>query len=227
MHTLKALLAGLALTATGTLMAAPALAGPSLSGITNTRIQGSVVINTNFGESFSVNGNTSLSGDFDETTQPIGTITPFAATVGLNATQINPSFNGGDPTDPSVNPTIAAAGTNALVGHVGTAILAVSAVPSGNSLGTTPGVQQVTATAGLVQLGGSGTIGGTLAFNLPSSLVLNQSDTDNGIPSIVLQGSGSEAGLIGASINGTQVGPSNLSADLTIVNQLINSLSAF
>jgi hypothetical protein len=179
-----------------------------------------VAINTSFGESFSVNGDTSESGN-------MGAISPFAATVGLGSSDINPSFNGGDPTDPMDNPVIAAAAKNALVGNVGTAILAVSAVPSGSSLGVDDGVQQVTSTAGLVQLGGSGTIGGNLAFNLPSSLVLNQDTVTFGIPSIKLQGSDSASGLIGASVTGTQVGPSNLTADLTIVNQLINSLTAF
>jgi hypothetical protein len=214
MRTLPVLLAGVAASTT---FASAAIAGPSLSGITNTRIQGSVVINTNFGESFSVNGETSGSGTG-------GVITPFAATVGLDATEINPTFNGGVPG--TTLPTIAPSGTNALVGNVGTAILAVTFEPTGSSLGQTPADNtQVTATAGLVQLGGSGTIGGTLAFNLPSSLVLNQET--NGIPSIRLQGASASDGLIGASITGTQVGPSNLSADLTIVNQLINSLSAF
>jgi hypothetical protein len=217
MRTLPVLLAGVAASTT---FASAAIAGPSLSGITNTRIQGSVAINTNFGESFSVNGDTSGSGAG-------GAITPFAATVGLDATQINPTFNGGDPTaTPPVAPTIAAAATNSLVGNVGTAILAVTFQPEGSSLGVgTADNSQVTATAGLVQLGGSGTIGGRLAFNLPSNLVLNQEA--NGIPSIVLQGAGASDGLIGASITGTQVGPSNLTADLTIVNQLINSLTAF
>jgi hypothetical protein len=215
MRTLPVLLAGVAASTT---FASAAIAGPSLSGITNTRIQGSVAINTNFGESFSVNGDTSGSGN-------LGAITPFAATVGLDATEINPTFNGGDPST-NTPPTIAPSGTNALVGNVGTAILAVTFEPAGSSLGQTPADNtQVTATAGLVQLGGSGTIGGTLAFNLPSSLVLNQET--NGIPSIILQGTSASDGLIGASITGTQVGPSNLSADLTIVNQLINSLSAF
>lgn len=216
---LSSLLAALAAT---TVLASPALAGPSLTGISSRTLSGVVEINTNFGDSFSVTGDTSGSGN-------AGVITPFAATTGLTAAEINPTFNGGNPTaSPVVLPTIAAAGINTLVSNVGTAILAVTEDQTGSSLGVgTATNTQVTATAGLVQLGGSGTIGGTLAFNLPSSLVLNRSAATFGIPSIDLNASTTADGVIGASINGSQIGPNSLSADLTIVNQLTNSLTAF
>jgi hypothetical protein len=187
MRTLKALLAGLALTATGTLVAAPALAGPSLTGINSTRIQGTAEFNTSFGESFSVDGITSAA------------VTPFDVTTGLT---------GGTLTT--------AAPTN--VGNVGTAVLAVTFLQAGDGIATGTG-PQVQSTSGIIQLGGSSTIGGTALFNTPSALILDQSAV-----SAISIGAGEN---IGASISGTQVGTSSLNADVTIVNQVINSLTAF
>ena len=188
MRTLKALLAGLALTATGTFVAAPALAGPSLTGINSTRIQGTAEFNTSFGESFSVDGITSAA------------VTPFDVTTGITLT------------------TGAAAATN--VGNVGTAVLAVTFLKEGISIdGAVIDAPQVQSTSGIIQLGGSSTIGGMMIFNTPSALILDQS----AVSAISIEGGEN----IGASISGTQVGTSSLNADVTIVNQVINSLTAF
>lgn len=194
MRTLKALLAGLALTATGTLVAAPALAGPSLTGINSTRIQGTAQFNTSFGESFSVDGITSAA------------VTPFSSTTGQGGTA-TPS-----PTTPFA------------VGNVGTAVLAVTFLEAGVGINPSDGTDpitgpQVQSTSGIIQLGGSSTIGGTALFNTPSQTILNRT--------AVTEISIDAGENIGASITGTQVGTSSLNADVTIVNQVINSLTAF
>lgn len=172
-----------------------ALAGPSLTSIDSTRIQGTAQFTTNYGESFTVNGTTTAA------------VTPFAATTGIPAGMAGPTAG-----------LTAAAPTN--VGNVGTAVLAVTFLTGGDAIagGTGP---QVQGTSGIIQLGGGSTIGGSMAFNTPSSLILNQGT--NGVDTISLAAGDN----IGASISGTQVGTTSLNADVTIVNQAINSLTAF
>jgi hypothetical protein len=185
MRILPVLLAGLASSAA---FASAAFAGPSLTGINSTRIQGTAEFNTNYGESFSVDGIT------------ITAVAPFASTTG----------QAGATPDPT---------TAFAVGNVGTAVLAVTFLDPGDGIVNTTEGPQVQATSGIIQLGGASTIGGTLLFNTPSQTILNRA-TVNAI-SI-------EAGEnIGASITGSQVGTSSLNADVTIVNQVINSLTAF
>ena len=198
MRTLKALLAGLALTATGTFVAAPALAGPSLTGINSTRIQGTAEFNTSFGESFSVDG---------ITTDPV---TPFTFTLGT-------SIEVEDPNDPGMMIQVVQPATPG-VGNVGTAVLAVTFLEGGTGIAGSTG-PQVQSTSGIIQLGGSSTIGGNAIFNVPSALILDQTAVSG-----ISIGAGEN---IGASITGTQIGTSSLNADVTIVNQVINSLTAF
>lgn len=196
--------------------AGAALAGPSFTGIDSTRIQGAAQFNTSYGETFSAKGNTTAD------VQPFNTTTGLAAGPGGALT--------------------AAAPTN--VGNVGTAVLAVTFLQDGVSIAGDPDAMtptgigpQVQSTSGIIQLGGGSTIGGSSAFNTPSALILNQNGAavaanpaatppvlaqNAGIKGILLSGSD-----IGASINATQVGTTSLSSDVTIVNQLINSLTAF
>ena len=171
--------------------AGAAFAGPSLTGIDSTRIQGTAEFNTSYGESFSVTGTSTTA------------VTPFDATTGFTTL-------GMATLDP-------AAPTN--VGNVGTAVLAVTSLSAGDGIagGTGP---QAQATSGIIQLGGGTTIGGTMAFNVPSSIILDQAS----VGGINIAAGGEN---IGASITGTQVGTSSLNSDLTIVNQTINSLTAF
>lgn len=170
--------------------AGAAFAGPSLTGIDSTRIQGTAQFNTSYGESFSVDGTTS------------DAVTPFSVTTGI-----------------TLDPPAAAAATN--VGNVGTAVLAVTYLSdNGTSIdGGVTTAPQVQATSGIIQLGGSSTIGGTALFNTPSAVILDQTSV-----SAISIDAGSN---IGASIAGTQVGTSSLNGDVTIVNQLSNSLTAF
>ena len=200
------------------LLGSAVFAGPSLNAIQSIVISGTTDIETSYGESFSVTGNTGGSGG---TT----TYTPFAVTDGLASDEINPAFNGGDPTDTSVNPIISAASPSN-VGAVGTAVLTTTYDKDGKDLLGQEGDGQINSTSGLIQLGGSGTVGGTNAFNTPSQVILNQSST-NGLGSITLAGSTTDDGVIGASITGTSVGPTDLTAGLTIQKQVINSLSVF
>jgi hypothetical protein len=181
MRILPALLAGLA---SSTAFASGAFAGPSLTGINSTRIQGTAQFNTSFGESFSVDGITDAA------------VTPFAASTGLMM----------DPAAP----------TN--VGNVGTAVLAVTFLEGGTGIAGSTG-PQVQSTSGIIQLGGSSTIGGMMLFDTPSALILDQTSVSG-----ISIGAGEN---IGATITGTQVGTSSLNADVTIVNQVINNLTAF
>jgi hypothetical protein len=186
MRILPVLLAGLA---SSTAFASAAFAGPSLTGIESTRIQGTAQFNTSFGESFSVNGTTSAA------------VTPFDVTTGLTGMGA---------------PAAGAAATN--VGNVGTAVLAVTFLSAGDAIAAGAG-PQVQATSGIIQLGGSSTIGGSMLFNTPSAVILDQTSVSG-----ISIGAGEN---IGASITGTQVGTSSLNADVTIVNQVINNLTAF
>jgi len=168
-----------------------ALAGPSLTGINSTRIQGTAEFNTDYAESFSVTGTSTTA------------VTPFDATTGLTGM--------GAPTAPS-------AATN--VGNVGTAVLAVTFLNAGDAIAGTATGPQVQSTSGIIQLGGSSTIGGSMVFNVPSSIILDQAS----VSAINIAAGGEN---IGASITGTQVGTSSLTADVTIVTQTINTLTAF
>jgi hypothetical protein len=167
-----------------------ALAGPSLTGIDSTRIQGTALFNTSYGESFSVEGTTSAA------------LTPFAVTTGLTGMGA---------------PTAGSLPTN--VGNVGTAVLAVSYLDDNGTTidGSVTTAQQVQATSGIIALGGSTTIGGMMAFNVPSSIILDQTDL-----TALSIGAGDN---VGAAITGTQVGTSSLTGDVSVVNQVINSLS--
>ena len=198
------------------LLGSAVFAGPSLNAIQSIIISGTTDIETSYGESFSVTGNT---GGSDGTT----TYTPFAVTDGLDQNEINPAFNGGIPG--TTLPTIAAASASN-VGAVGTAVLTTTYDKDGKDLLGNAGNGQINSTSGLIQLGGSGTVGGTNAFNTPSQVILNQSSS-TGLGSITLAGSTTDDGVIGASITGTSVGPTDLTAGLTIQKQVINSLSVF
>ena len=198
------------------LLGSAVFAGPSLNAIQSIIISGTTDIETSYGESFSVTGNTGGSGGAT-------TYTPFAVTDGLDQNEINPAFNGGIPG--TTLPTIAAASASN-VGAVGTAVLTTTYDKDGKDLLGNAGNGQINSTSGLIQLGGSGTVGGTNAFNTPSQVILNQSSS-TGLGSITLAGSTTDDGVIGASITGTSVGPTDLTAGLTIQKQVINSLSVF
>jgi hypothetical protein len=178
-------------------MASTALAGPSLTAITSLSVGGTAEFNTSYGESFAVDGTTTTD------------IVPFATTTGLTMGMTTP-----DGTGPVA------------VGNAGTAVLAVTYLgafdttpATGESITGGTGLPQVQGTSGIINLGGSSTIGGSMVFNTPSQTILNRT----GLAALTI----AEGVNIGASITGTQVGTSSLESSFTSLSQLSNSLSAF
>lgn len=176
------------------LAVATALAAPALAGPSLTGINSTRIQGT-------ADFNTSYGESFSVTGTSTTDVTPFDATTGL-----------------AIGMTALSAPTN--VGNVGTAVLAVTFLNAGDGIAAGTGGPQVQSTSGIIQLGGSTTIGGSMVFNVPSSIILDQTS----VTGINIAAGGEN---IGASITGTQVGTTSLNADVTIVSQAINQLTAF
>ena len=185
---------------------APVLAGPSLTGNTTRSYGAGADFNLQSGQSFEAIGST-------------GSVTPFAASAtsaGLNNTPVAGVLNAGTST---LTAAFDINGFNNTADTASTLATPSFAVQAGIiSLGGTSPTQSVT----------TATAVGTNAFKagLALDIVLNQ-NASSGVPSIVISGSSSPSGIIGASITSQAVGASATNGEFTNSLTVINTLSAF
>ena len=190
-----------------------AIAGPTLTGISNQTYNASATYNLQAGESFQVTGATNG-------------FTPFANTTGALATGAGAAgTNSG-----------AAFALGTSLGNAGTSTLTAAFDRNGfgNSVntGSTLSTPSFAVQAAVINLGGTGGTGGitTIAssnqFNTPTSVAFSQ-NTTSGIPSITVQANSSSTGITGVTINSQLIGASTTTGSLSDTFQVINSLSAF
>jgi len=187
-----------------------ALAGPTLTGISNQTFNASATYNLQAGESFQVSGATNG-------------FTPFAVTTG--------ALTGAAGTNSG-----AAFALGTTLGNAGTSTLTAAFDRNGfgNSVntGSTLATPSFAVQAGVINLGGTGGTGGitTIAssnqFNTPTSLAFNQGTT-SGISSITVAANSSPTGITGVTINSQLIGATTTTGTLSDTFQVINSLSAF
>jgi hypothetical protein len=147
-------------------------------------------------------------------------VTPFAITTGALPA-------GGTAPAPVVTQT------GLIEGNAGTSTLTAAFNPIGVVGGTaTANKPSFAVQAGVIPFGGqAGTGGVTTAaatsgiFTTPPAVVLNQGTT--GAAGITLTGSGTANGIIAASVNGTDIGASQVQGGFTQNLSVITSLSAF
>ena len=201
--------AGAAVTMIG--QASVALAGPSLTGITNQTYNAGASYNLQAGQSFSITGQ--ISG-----------FTPFQASTGLL-----PGTTAGSISSPAFAVGITE-------GNAGTSTL--TAAFDRNGFGGTTTTASTLATpsfavqGAVIALGGTGGTGGittitsTNQFNTPKGIVLNQDDA-SGVPSITVTAASSPTAITGVNINSQLIGASAVNGSFSDTFQVINSLSAF
>lgn len=185
-----------------------AFAGPGLESASNNSYTAGAAYNLNFEQSFSATGSST------------SVVTPFAITTGALPA-------GGTAPAPVVTQT------GLIEGNAGTSTLTAAFNPIGVVGGTaTANKPSFAVQAGVIPFGGqAGTGGVTTAaatsgiFTTPPAVVLNQGTT--GAAGITLTGSGTANGIIAASVNGTDIGASQVQGGFTQNLSVITSLSAF
>ena len=181
-----------------------AIAGPSLTGNSTQTFGAGASYNLQSGQSFEAIGAT-------------GAVTPFAVTAtvaGITNVPVAATLNAGTST------LTAAFDTNGFNNTIDTA--STVATPS------------FAVQAGIISLGGNAPTAGLTTASagtqvragLALDLVLNQSAT-TGVNSIVIAGSSSPSGIIGASINSQAIGASATNGEFSNSLTVINTLSAF
>ena len=181
-----------------------AIAGPSLTGNSTQTFGAGANFNLQSGQSFEAVGAT-------------GAVTPFAVTAtvaGITNVPVAATLNAGTST------LTAAFDTNGFNNTVDTA--------------TTVATPSFAVQAGIISLGGNAPTAGLTTASagtqvragLALDLVLNQSAT-TGVNSIVIAGSSSPSGIIGASINSQAIGASATNGEFSNSLTVINTLSAF
>ena len=180
-----------------------AIAGPSLTGNSTQTFGAGANFNLQSGQSFEAIGAT-------------GAVTPFAVTAtvaGITNIPVATTLNAGTST------LTAAFDTNGFSNTVDTA--------------TTVATPSFAVQAGIISLGGSAptaglttaAAGSSVKAGLALDLVLNQGT--NGVNTIVIAGSSSPSGIIGASITSQAIGASATNGEFSNSLTVINTLSAF
>lgn len=190
--------AGIALLGQGTMMISEAIAGPSLTGNATQTYNAGAAFSLQSGQSFEAIGNYA------------GTVTPFAVTEnvsGITNVPVAATLNAG--------------------------VSTLTAAFDRNGLSNTDNGPSIAIQAGIIQLGGNAPTNNvttsspvTVTAGLTKGLVLNQS-SGGGVQTITLTGSGTDTGLIGASISSEAIGASQTTGSLVDSLTVINSLTAF
>ena len=180
-----------------------AIAGPSLTGNSTQTFGAGANFNLQSGQSFEAIGAT-------------GAVTPFAVTAtvaGITNVPVAATLNAGTST------LTAAFDTNGFNNTIDTA--------------TTVATPSFAVQAGIISLGGNApsagittaSAGTQVRAGLALDLVLNQGT--NGVSSLIIAGSSSPSGIIGASINSQAIGASATNGEFSNSLTVINTLSAF